>query len=83
MRLMLLSEEKISTTELGRAGHLSGMGVFRHWKPITGCPDGHLDSPACGHFKIPHPKRKMQGDEKGKIIYTQFIIGQIKLISDS
>jgi hypothetical protein len=30
MRLMLLSEEKISATGLGRIGHFSGMGVLQY-----------------------------------------------------
>jgi hypothetical protein len=58
-----------------------GMGrIFQPgWKdPKTGerkkspvwwiAPDGHLDSPTCGHQEFPHPLGKLQGDEKGKIL---------------
>ena len=34
MRLMLLSEEKISATGLGRIGHFSGMRVFQEVEAI-------------------------------------------------
>jgi hypothetical protein len=34
---------------------------------LAEAPDGHLDSPTCGHQKFPHPRRELHGDEKGKI----------------
>jgi len=29
-------------------------------------PDGHPNSPTCGHFKIPHPQKQIFRDEKEK-----------------
>ena len=44
MRLMLLSERKISAADLGRAGHFSGIAVFRELESLFGGISSNLQT---------------------------------------
>ena len=35
----------------------TGKTVTLHGVTLTGSPDGHPNSPTCGHLKLPHPER--------------------------
>jgi hypothetical protein len=51
----------------GRQFNLGAIALQGNTLKIAIPPDGHLDSPTCGHQKFPHPRRELQEDEKGKI----------------
>ena len=62
MRLMLLSEEKISATGLGRIGHFSGIAVLEELETVA----SQLDDPGIFIFRVPVPDPSVSCTSSGR-----------------